>query len=198
MKKYIILILLMLSVFIFCCNTNMADNSTNQNVNMENSALLVVDVQNAVFPILNEDTFLKNVKKLIEKAEKSNKPIIYVQHTNNADYREGSDGWQIKEEIRPEGEYLSITKKYGSSFKETNLKELLASLKVDTLVICGLASQFCVNATIVDAINMEYTVIAASDAHSMPAKYDESIIEKMNQIWKELGVIVKSTDSINF
>ncbi len=203
MKKYIILIiLLILPIFIFCSNSTQngeTNNPENQNVNMENSALLIVHIQEATCPLVNEETLLKNIKKLIEKAKKSNRPVIFAQRTTDDEkFKEGSAGWQIKEEIRPEGEYLGVNKKDGSAFRDTNLEELLTSLKVDTLVICGSSSQFCLNLTIVDAFNIGYTVIVPSDAHSAPTRYKESSIENMNKKWKELGVIIKSTDSINF
>ena len=48
----------------------------------------------------------------------------------------------------------------------TNLEEILKSKGIDNLVICGYASEFCVDTTVRRAAALGFTVSLVSDAHT--------------------------------
>src|SRR5262245_59150566 len=52
-----------------------------------------------------------------------------------------------------------IRKRYASSFKGTNLHEMLASLAVDTLIITGVSTSHCVYATCRDATDSFHVIV---------------------------------------
>jgi nicotinamidase-related amidase len=56
-----------------------------------------------------------------------------------------------------------IRKRYASAFKGTNLHEMLASLKIDTLIVTGVSTSHCVYATCRDATD-SYRVIVPREA----------------------------------
>jgi ureidoacrylate peracid hydrolase len=51
-----------------------------------------------------------------------------------------------------------------SGFYQTNLDEVLRELGVDTLVLCGLTTECCVDCTARDAFHRDYFVFVADDA----------------------------------
>jgi len=56
-----------------------------------------------------------------------------------------------------------IRKPYASAFKGTNLHEMLASLGVDTLIVCGVSTSHCIYATCRDATD-SFRVIVPREA----------------------------------
>jgi maleamate amidohydrolase len=56
-----------------------------------------------------------------------------------------------------------IHKRYASAFKGTNLHEMLASLRIDTLIVTGVSTSHCVYATCRDATD-SYRVIVPREA----------------------------------
>jgi maleamate amidohydrolase len=56
-----------------------------------------------------------------------------------------------------------IRKRYASAFKGTNLHEMLASLRIDTLIVTGVSTSHCVYATCRDATD-SYRVIVPREA----------------------------------
>ena len=67
--------------------------------------LLVVDVQKLITneKLYNFDTFISNVKLLIEKARENNIEIIYVRHDDGVGQAltKGTEGFYIYEEFAP-------------------------------------------------------------------------------------------------
>jgi ureidoacrylate peracid hydrolase len=59
---------------------------------------------------------------------------------------------------------LVIPKIRYSGFFGTNLDAGLKALSVDTLVVCGLTTECCVDSTVRDAFHLDYHVFIASDA----------------------------------
>ena len=64
-------------------------------------------------------------------------------------------------EHRPEEKI--VYKRYASSFKGTNLHEMLTSLSVDTLIVTGISTSHCVYATCRDAVD-SFRVIVPREA----------------------------------
>jgi nicotinamidase-related amidase len=70
--------------------------------NRPNTALLVVDVQNAVMEGAHErDEVVANVGSLVEKARRERVPVVWVQHCDEQLAR-GSDEWRIVPELSPD------------------------------------------------------------------------------------------------
>jgi nicotinamidase-related amidase len=130
------------------------------------SALIVIDVQvNVVADAFKRDEKVANMALAVAKARAAKVPVIWVRHSAE-DLPLQSDGWQIVPELTPlEGEPI-VEKLYGSSFEATNLDELLATLKVSHLYICGAQTNNCVRHTSHAAFERGYDVTLIADAHT--------------------------------
>ena len=129
-------------------------------------ALLVIDVQNdVVVNALNLDDVVGRINSLIVNARKSHVPVIWVQHSD--DYLvKGSEGWQIIEALQPMPDEVKIFKTRPSSFEGTDLAEHLQTLGVDSLVVTGAQTDYCINATSNSGVELGYHVTLVSDAHT--------------------------------
>ena len=127
---------------------------------MKHTALLVIDVQQG---LLNEhphraDALLEDIKALQDRARANGTEVIFVRH--HEDDPEGlylgTPQWEISEQIAPlEGETI-IEKHYSSAFKDTKLGEYLQKQKIQTMVVCGMQTEYCVDATVKGAFERGY------------------------------------------
>ena len=171
------------------------------------TALLVVDVQLGAFdgercPVISgSDQLLANIAHLIEAARTSKTDVVFIQHGAPAGevFEEGTAQWQIHPAIGPiKGEPI-IAKHDSSAFDGTNLHEILQSLDIGSLVLCGLQSEHCVSNTALSALGLGYAVIIASDAHSTWPDADltaERLVERQNTLLCRNGSIVKSSNEV--
>jgi nicotinamidase-related amidase len=131
-----------------------------------NSALLVVDVQNAVVKGAHErDLVIANIATLVEKARRERVPIVWVQHSDEQLVR-GSDDWRIVPELTRDDAEPLIEKNYGDSFEDTNLESVLSGLGVGRLVVTGAQSDACIRSTIHGAFVRGYDTTLVRDAHT--------------------------------
>jgi len=65
---------------------------------------------------------------------------------------------------RPAQGDLAIAKTRYSAFFGTDLNGRLKALGIDTLVVCGLTTDCCVDCTVRDAFHLDYHVLLAADA----------------------------------
>ena len=75
-------------------------------------------------------------------------------------------GWdhEIVEELTPANGDLVVPKTRYSGFAGTNLDQILSSRRIETLLVCGVATNVCVESTIRDAYHREYFPIMVKDA----------------------------------
>jgi ureidoacrylate peracid hydrolase len=77
--------------------------------------------------------------------------------------RAGSPGADFIGPRPREGEAVIAKTRY-SAFFGTSLNEMLRARGVDTLVVCGLTTECCVDCTVRDAFHRDYHVFLATDA----------------------------------
>ncbi len=75
-------------------------------------------------------------------------------------------GWdyELVPELRPEGQDLIVPKPRYSGFASTALDSMLRSRRIETLMVCGVATNVCVESTIRDAFFLEYHPVLIRDA----------------------------------
>ncbi len=130
---------------------------------MKHTALLVIDVQQG---LLDErpyqaDAVLQDIKALQEQARRHDTEIIFVRHSEDDEQGLffGSPAWEISAIIAPADGETIIEKRYSSAFKDTNLEEYLRQKQLTTLVICGMQTEYCVDATVKSAFEHGYTAL---------------------------------------
>ena len=169
----------------------------------ENTALVVVDVQYGLFiretSIFKEHELLANINDLIENARSANIPIIFIQHCSKR-LIEDSIEWQLHPSLKADDNDIFVIKRKPNAFKNTLLKKELDSRKIKKLVIVGIWTHNCVQATCKGAKTLGYKVILVRDAHSRDG--NEELAKKSIESWNERlsrrGVSLKFTDEINF
>ena len=180
----------------------MHGESPKQRLNPKCTALLVIDVQMALFsrptPIYKAYDLLRNINSLVEMFQLSNALVVYIQHSNNKMLIKDSDGWQFHPDLNIKETDPIIHKIHGNAFKETNLKQTLESRGIEDIVITGLVTQGCVKATSIGGKELGYRVILIEDGHSNYSKEAPKIIEKWNLKLGKEQVELFSVDEIGF
>jgi nicotinamidase-related amidase len=110
----------------------------------------------------------ENAKKLLAKFREEKLTCIHIQHIS---IREGasfflpdSQGTDIHKNVAPVQTEIIIQKNFPNSFRETDLEKNLKINEIDTVVICGMMSQMCIDATTRAAFDKGYKCIVAHDA----------------------------------
>lgn len=134
--------------------------------NRPNTALLVIDVQSGVVAGNYErDAVVANIGGLVDKARQERVPVVWVQHFADGLER-GSDGWQIVPELKPDDAEPLVDKRYGDSFEDTNLENVLSGLNVGRLIVCGAQTDMCIRSTLHGAFARGYDATLVKDAHT--------------------------------
>ena len=157
----------------------------------DETALVVIDVQNGVVEgAYRRAEVIANIEQAVAKARAASVPVIWVQHSDE-ELVIDSDAWQIVSELIPlEGETM-IRKTFRSSFEGTDLSDVLASMKVSHLVICGAQSNNCVRHTGQDALAKGYDVTLIADAHTTTG------YEWGGHVVSAQAVVEEQTDNFN-
>ncbi|MFT5698983.1 MAG: nicotinamidase-related amidase [Desulforhopalus sp.] len=135
------------------------------------SAVLVIDVQAGLF--LKQDLpaeakeVVSRINEITRKARAASVPVIFVQHeAPDSALSYGTDGWQLQEDLESEANDLKICKTTPDSFMNTGLEAKLRSLRVDNLIVCGYASEFCVDTTVRRGAGLGFSITLVADAHT--------------------------------
>ena len=136
---------------------------------MSTTALLIVDVQIAIVGgAYRETEILAQIADMAARARAAGAPVIYLQHCHDryAPMMQGAEGWEIHPAVAPEHADIVVEKTASDGFYQTVLAAELERLGVQRLVVCGLQTEFCVDATTRAALSRGYDVILAADAHT--------------------------------
>lgn len=111
---------------------------------------------------------LATIQRLVTRARAAATPVIYLQHCDAAypPLTKGAPGWQIHADVAPLPDELVIEKTASDGFYQTGLQAELDRLAIARLIICGLQTEFCVDATCRAAFSRGFEVVLAADAHS--------------------------------
>jgi ureidoacrylate peracid hydrolase len=158
------------------------------------TALIVVDMQNGfiyddtfLVKIGLDNTHLKPtvgpVAKLVEACHDEGVPVIFTRYILRPDYKDAgcfadlfpaardagalaSGTWDVElvEALGARPDDFIVDKTRYSAFYNTNLEVVLRGLGVDTVVVCGVTTEICVESTIRDAFFRDYRIVVPSDA----------------------------------
>jgi nicotinamidase-related amidase len=119
---------------------------------MRDTALLVIDAQELITTdkLYAFDRFTENVRALISEARKFSVEVIYVRHEDGAGkpLSKGSDGFDVAREFAPEAGEKIFDKTVNSPFRDSGLLEYLRSKCVKKLIVTGLQTDYCIDATV--------------------------------------------------
>lgn len=137
---------------------------------MSNIVLLVVDVQNALINAhpYNQERVIENINKLILTARDNKKEVLFIRHDDGkgTDLEKGTYGWQIYDKILTNSNEIIFEKQYNSAFHKTDLYEYLNSKNIDTIILVGLQTEYCIDATCKSAFDYGYKIIIPEETNS--------------------------------
>lgn len=132
--------------------------------------LLVIDTQRLITneDLYNFNTFEVNVTTIIEEARNNNVEIIYVRHDDGEgnELTKGNDGFEIYEKFTPKGNEKIFDKKVNSAFKDTGLLEYLKDKNEKDIIIVGLQTDYCIDATIKCGFEHGFNIIVPAYANT--------------------------------
>lgn len=132
--------------------------------------LLVIDTQKLITNenLYNFDLFVSNVEKIIDTARKNNIEVIYVRHDDgpNEELTKGADGFEIYEKFKPINEERIFDKHVNSPFKESGLLEYLKNKEEKDIIVVGLQTDYCIDATIKTGYEHGFNMIVPAYANT--------------------------------
>jgi nicotinamidase-related amidase len=136
-----------------------------------NTALLVIDVQRGLcegeYEAFEARSLVPRINALAQRARAAEVPVLWIHHEEAEGLLQyGSPGWQLAPGLETSTSDILLRKTTPDSFLRTGLERLLKVHKIETLVICGLQTEYCVDTTVRRALALGYPVTLVSDAHS--------------------------------
>lgn len=137
------------------------------------TGLILIDIQNDYFPggnmpLVHAEQAGDNARLLLKAARKTGTPVIHVQHlstrSNATFFLPGTKGAEIYSGVCPQPGEEIIQKNYPNSFRNTNLQQVLMKNGIDHLVVCGMMTHLCVDATVRAGVDLGYRCTLAADA----------------------------------
>ena len=103
---------------------------------------------------------------------------------------------RIIDELKPANTDHIVIKRRDSAFQDTEIEVWLKSIKVDTLVFCGIDTAISVESSLRDGFNRGYDVILISDATiSISKKKYESTLDNVKEYY---GLVMDSKEFIHY
>lgn len=188
-----------------------------KDINITNSALVVVDIQNDFLPggaleVPNSDTIISVINEYIKFFEDKKLPVVYTRDWHPEDhisFKENGGIWPkhcvqntkgaefypnlhiVKNPIIISKAFEKDFEAY-SGFQGTDLHSKLQEMHINTLFVCGVATDYCVLNTVLDALKLGYKVFLLIDAIrgvDINSSDSEEAIKKMINNGAELLVL---------
>jgi nicotinamidase-related amidase len=125
------------------------------------TALLVIDVQEKLFPVMDEKVYgkvKKNIINLVKGANKLNVPVFYTQQYTKG---LGETDPDIKAELK---EATFYEKTSFSCCGEESFSDDFLERDFESVIIVGMETHICVLQTVVDLVTAGFAVHVAADA----------------------------------
>lgn len=161
-------------------------------------------------PIQNLQTAIRPCVRLVAAARAANVPVIYTRYIYRPDYADGgvlikyllpdlkdvgalrAGTWDVEvvPELTPqEGDFI-VDKNRPSSFYATNLETILNGLDIESLVVCGVTTNCCVESTVRDASHRDYKTFVVQDAVAELDEERNSVaLRSMDMLFADLKTV---------
>ncbi len=140
---------------------------------MKNVALLLIDIQNDYFAgglniLFKSEEAVSNAKTVLDNFRAKGLPVFHVQHISlragSSFFLPGTKGAAIHPLLTPLASETLIIKHYPNSFRETKLLAELQAKSVGKVIICGMMTHMCVDATVRAARDFGFNCTVIGDA----------------------------------
>lgn len=135
-------------------------------------ALLIVDIQRDYFPggkmpLHEPEAAAAKAGQVLEAFRAAGDPVIHVQHLAPADGTflvEGTPGADIMPPVQPAAGEPVVQKRSPNSFLGTDLERRLRDLDPDEVVVVGMMTHICVDATTRAGADLGFKMTVVADA----------------------------------
>jgi len=163
-------------------------------------ALLVIDVQRALLDELSplrRDELLATLVPFLDRARAAGIPIVYIRNDGSPDELiPGTPEWEIGDEVAPHPGDTIVEKRHNDAFVETNLTDVLTTLGTDHLIVSGMQTDYCVNATLRGAARHGYRTTLVADAHATPTANEAEVRAAMHDASRAGGTRIANAAEI--
>ena len=144
---------------------------------MKDTALLIIDVQNDYFPggkmeLPESDRAVDQIKEILEGFRLRDLPVIHIEHESVKEgstfFLPGTEGQKIHRLLQPQAGEKVVVKQYPNSFLETELQSYLENNGIGRLIITGMMTFMCVDATTRAAKDLGYECVLVHDCTATP------------------------------
>lgn len=140
-------------------------------------ALVIIDIQNDYFPggaypLVEPKAAAAAAHVVLDRFREVGDLVVHVQHISADEddtfMRPGTDGVAIHDLVTPLDGEVVISKAHPNAFRDTDLAPILAAAGVDQLVVVGMMTSMCVDATVRAAVDTGLKVTVVADACASP------------------------------
>ena len=132
--------------------------------------LLVIDIQKGITDkrLYNFESFIDNTVRIIDCARKNHVEVIYIQHDDGpgTGFSVGDGAFEIAQQVKPEENEKIFCKTINSCFGNKEFADHLKKKGEKQLMIVGLQTNFCIDATVKSAFERGYEVIIPQETNS--------------------------------
>ncbi len=148
-------------------------------------ALILVDIQQDYFPngrmeVVGAVEASLVAKRLLDYFRIKDLPIVHIQHiaarAGAAFLLPNTEGINFHESVRPLPNERVIVKHFPNSFRETDLQEHLRAKGVKELVLCGMMSHMCIDATTRAAFDMKAVMEAVMGSKAVMGRVESWLL----------------------
>jgi nicotinamidase-related amidase len=140
-------------------------------------ALLLIDIQRDYFPggahpLVAPEPAAEAAQRLLSDYRDRGAPVIHLQHVAGAPdatfMRPGTDGVEIHPLVAPAADEPVIQKAEPNGFVGTSLERELRGHGIEEIVVAGMMSSMCVDATVRAAVDLGFTATVVHDGCAAP------------------------------
>ncbi len=139
--------------------------------------LLIIDIQRDYFPggaypLVDPEAAAEAARRVLAEFRNAGDPVIHMKHVWDAPdaefMRPGTEGIEIHPAVAPEEGEPVLDKENPNSFLDTGLEQELRKRGAEDLVVAGMMSSMCVDATVRAAADLGFSPTVVHDACAAP------------------------------
>lgn len=125
-------------------------------------AMIVIDMQEALvgWRPCGADGTVGAIARLVGACRESGVPVLHVRHDGGPgdELEAGTDGWRICAPLAPQEGEPVFDKHFNSAFRWTGLQAHLEQRGLRRLLMCGMQTEFCFDASVKVAFELGFDV----------------------------------------
>jgi nicotinamidase-related amidase len=136
-------------------------------------ALVIVDIQDDYFPggaypLVGPEAAAARAGLLLDAFRAAGEQVVHVAHVWDEPeapfMRPGTPGIEINAAVAPLPGEPVISKEHPNAFRDTVLERTLRAARAERIVVCGMMTSMCVDASVRAAADLGFEVAVAHDA----------------------------------